>query len=484
MKSFVYALSFFCSVSWGQIFVDSETDPLPLLEMEILVPVGFEPANESEAGVGAVLGEMLDSGTQTLNRQQFSEKLAQFGASFGIEISHQESAIKLSFPILEGKDYAALRALVVENWLQPRFDEATLALAKTKLKSSMQGSLDRDFALAGNFLRRWIHHVQLGRRPTMIEDIDAVTLEAVRSFHASRFMTQKEVWVGYVGPRSARSLVESMARGFFPKIEDVDDMEKPRPLKSIKESGRLIKQKPTLFILDKEGRSQSVFVLMAISDENLKGQQELDFGMGNHVLFGSGLASVFANEIREKRGLAYAVGTAGNSYQRKPVISLATNPLKDRSAEVMPLIAQLFDEEVSAGKRLRSYPKSEWELLSESFRNEQILGLSTPGGRLKHRQSVVAGDLSPELYRVRPDRWKLDQVRSADVLKRIFEDSNWNAAVVGDRAYLEPILRASFPKADIRVIPFRQSISKSWLGNAEFGKIDQVDAPLGGAKTQ
>ena len=56
-------------------------DPLPLVDITVVVPAGFEAAKAEEAGAAILMGDILDAGTEKLDRPSYLDRLATFGAS-------------------------------------------------------------------------------------------------------------------------------------------------------------------------------------------------------------------------------------------------------------------------------------------------------------------------------------------------------------------------------------------------------------------
>ena len=113
-------LALLAQPSRADITLDVEPDPLPLVAITVVIPAGFEVAAADEAGAAILMGDVLDAGTEKLDRQAYLDRLATFGASHNFSVSNLYSVWTLSFPVVEGKDYAALTTLLSENWHRPR----------------------------------------------------------------------------------------------------------------------------------------------------------------------------------------------------------------------------------------------------------------------------------------------------------------------------------------------------------------------------
>jgi hypothetical protein len=56
----------------AEIYLDVEADPMPLIEITVVVPAGFESTRAEEAGAATLMGDILDAGTKSLARPAFS----------------------------------------------------------------------------------------------------------------------------------------------------------------------------------------------------------------------------------------------------------------------------------------------------------------------------------------------------------------------------------------------------------------------------
>ena len=443
----------------AKIFLDLEHDPLPLVEITVVLPVGFEAKSQADVGVGNLLSDIVENGTADLDRQSFLEKLAEYGASYDFSVANHESEWKLSFPIVAGKDYSQLKDLLAENWKQPRFDEATFKTAKIKLGASLKGALDSDGSLAIVTARRWLNKREFGGFPLLMEGLEAVKLDAVKRVFESDFQKVKDAWAGVVAPKEQLPLVQSILTKVFALQGDVevgqhlakltgDDHPRPNPKASKK-----------FLIIDKAERNQTVTAVMAVNPQFLNPKDELAFFFGNHILFDSGLASIFSDEIRAKRGLAYSVGSSTKFFLERPTLSVSMNPVREKTAEAYKVTADLLKTSFETGSTIKTLKDDVWNRQWRSFKFGKILSLSSPSGRLAERQSVVAGSMSPEFYKSRPEDWKVSREEVTQTLTNLWKSSVIVVTSVGSAKELSPWVKKYFGAYKVSTIPYKDTIS-------------------------
>jgi predicted Zn-dependent peptidase len=455
------SLGFLTSVSMADVFIDHELDPVPLVEIQVVLPRGFEADSPAEVGLGNLIPEILEEGTITMNREAFKAALAQFGASQAFEMGNLYSTWKLTFPFVEGKDYEKLISIVETNWKQPRFLDDAFKKALFKFKANLQASLDRDFALASGAARRFVNLHHFGGDPAFIESFDRIKLKDVEAHFVTKVRAVKNVWIGVIAPDAQMPLVEKLVGRVFStqgKVVKGQRFERMRTEHRVR-SAQNVNQK-TVIIVDKPERNQSVTLTMAVRPKEIQPEEELAYFVGSHIFFDSGLGSVFADEIRNKQGLAYAVGSGGGGYLTYPMISLSMNPLKDKSDAAFKTANAIFERGYASDALIKELPGSVWNNFLQSFRYQRALQRATPTGRLSERQSVVVGGMSEQFFKSSNRDWTLTRKALSKQLQALYKDSVKVVAIVGSAEMLRPLVKMNFPEHRVLVIPYQKSLSK------------------------
>lgn len=447
-----------CAPSMAEIYLDQEPDPLPMVELTVVLPVGFEAKRPEDVGVGNLLSDMIEGGTATLSRQEFQERLAEFGASVDFSVGNQYSEYTLSFPVVAGKHYDKLVSLLKENWNTPRFDEKTFEVARTKIRASMQSSLDSDPSLAASVTRRFLNKTEFGGFPLFLDSVEKLNLPNLTQVFERDFHKAPLIWAGVVAPKSSLELVKTILASVFSNQGKI--IEGPYLKKLPTQSAKTHRPTPKkiVLIVDKDQRAQMVTSMVAVSREPLAGKDELSFGFANHILFDSGLASVFSDEVRTKRGLAYAVGSSLKQLYELPVLSVSMNPVREKQEEALEVLAGLLKDSFETDKVIRELPQDVFERQIRSFKNSKILSQSTPSSRLGEKSSVVSGGMTPEFYLSDPQSWNPTREQMIKTLSSLWSSSTVVIALVGEAKELRPLVEKHFKGYSIKVIPYKDSI--------------------------
>jgi predicted Zn-dependent peptidase len=442
----------------AEIYLDVEPDPMPLIEITVVVPAGFESAQARETGAAVLMGDILDAGTKTLARQAYLDRLASFGASHGISVSNLYSVWTLSFPLVDGKDYAALTSLIAENWRSPRLTDETFRIAARKLEASLRGSLDSDMGLGASTTRRWINRNEMGGHPITLDSLAKLERSTVATVWQRDFVNAKEIWAGVIAPDSSLPLVKSILSTVFASQGGIVEGAEPRPLAVREVSSAHLKPDRIFLILDKPGRTQTMTSIIAVSPHRYTVGEELAADFGRHVLVDSGLGSIFGEEIRTKRGLAYSVMGVHPQFLGYPSLGMAANPVRPKSDEALGVIADLVAAAYERGSLIDELPTEVWTRQWQSFIYGKLLERSSPDGRLGERMGVAVGALNPELYAKDLSDWHTDRPAVRTTLRDTWKQSVVVGAVVGDAKELEPLVTKHFPTYQVVVIPYSDSI--------------------------
>lgn len=455
----ILALSLGAFSAHARIYLDYEVDPLPVLDINVVIPAGFEAREAADAGAVNLLADIFENGTARLTRQELVDAYGRFGATVDFSTSNQHSVLKLSLPVVEGMNYESFIALAAENWHQPRFTEDSFKLARLKLEGALRSSLDSDMALGAATIRRWANRHYFGGFPVTLDALAKLDLARTRAAWESEFLGVPDVWVGVVGPEASRPLVKELLSKIFTRQGDIKEGHLLEPLKIREAKAQGLKAGDKTFLLiEKPGRTQSVFTVLSVTDNKLDDRKEVAFQFANHILVDSGLGSVFGEEIRTRRGLAYSVGGVQRYYLGYPSLGLAANPLRVKANEALAVTAKLLQDAYETGETFAKLPEDAWKRQWQSFTYGHILDTSAPSGRLAERTAVVTGALSRRTFESDPTDWKVSRDDAADSMRSIWKKSALLASVLGDAKELRPMLEKHFPDWKIVVIPYADTL--------------------------
>ena len=246
-----------------------------------------------------ILAALLDKGTGKLSREQVQDRLDELKT----ELSISSSAGRVSVGLLSRREHIAdAIALVGELLRTPSLPADALDEIKRQSLSGIEQQRKEPGAVAGMALERLADPYPRGdvrharSFDEMVQDVNAVTLDSVRAFHARFYGAKKGEFaaVGDMDVAAVRQALQS-ALGDWSAGEPFTRIAHPL---NPAQPARLMLVTP-----DKQNAVMAVKQGVALTDN------DADYAalmMANHLLGGGGNSRLW-KRIREKEGLSYDV---------------------------------------------------------------------------------------------------------------------------------------------------------------------------------
>ncbi len=402
---------------------------LPIVTGQIIVPVGSGDDPEGKSGLARLCATLLTQGTRHKTATELADALESLGVTY--HSAADDDDLTLGFSVLSRSLSPALEELA-PTIIAPRFDPADFTRERDlQLAELLQGP-DQ----LGWLAQRAFRAVVFGQdhpygRPVdgSVESVKAITLEDMKTFHASHFAANRSkiVVVGDVDPDALVATLERVFGGW--KTNGAPPS--PRPASKINPTANVI------YLVDKPGAVQSAVRI----GRPWVGRNDPTYfatAIGNHV-FGVDFLSRLNKNLREKNGYTYGAYSAF-VYRRSGSVWVsassvradATAPaLKEMISELDGIAGKspLSDEEIELGRNAlsRSFPGSFEDPSSIAGMLESIAGFDLP-----------ADYLTTYLGNVR----RVPAVEAQRIFADLASPSQRTILVVGDRKMIEPKLTA------------------------------------------
>ena len=252
-----------------------------------------------QGDVPDVLAALLDKGTRTLSREQVQDRLDELKT----ELSISSSAGQVSVSLMSRKAHLADAITLVGELLRyPSLPAAALDEVKRQSLSGIEQQRKEPGAVAAMALERLADPYPRGdvrharSFDDMVQDVNAVSLDSVRAFHA-RFYGAKKGEFAAVGDMDVAAVRQALqgALGDWSAGEPFTRIAHPL---NPAQAARL-----SLVTPDKQNAVMAVKQGIALTDN------DADYAaltMANHLLGGGGSSRLW-KRIREKEGLSYDV---------------------------------------------------------------------------------------------------------------------------------------------------------------------------------
>ncbi len=397
-----------------------EDHEYPTVEGRIIMRVGSICDPDDKVGLAAMTGEVLRSGgSEKHPGDEVDKRLDAIGASFDFNVDDAES--NGSFWCLK-ENAPEVLGIVADLLQRPTFPQEKLDLAKVEMRRDIAGRNDEPDGIAFREIKRMIYG--LGHPFSRIPEyatVEAVTRDDLLAFHDHYFRPDR-VYLTLWGDFDAGQTRKEIA-GLFAdwKKGGLPPPEEPAVPKLVP-GGEIC-------YAEKKGVTAT---WMVAGHVGIKADNP-DYATMNVMaeLLGGGFSSRLINEIRTKRGLAYATGANSGADLPRPGVFLAYSSTQSDSALVALAllrkeIARLTEEPVGT---------DELELAKNTILNSYVFKFATKG-RIAARMAYLDFYGYPADFTARyPDQVrKVTASQLLEVARRDIHPDDLQVILVGDQA--------------------------------------------------
>ena len=411
----------------GGVRVVTEAVPsVRSVALGLWVRVGSRDEDPRRAGVSHFLEHLLFKGTERHSAVDIAQIFDGLGASVNAATSKESTQLHARF-----LDLHTDRAfeLLSEMFLGPTYPEV----------DSEREVVLEEIAMYEDEPQDRVHDVladavfgshPLGRRVLGETDVIAsIPVPEIDSFHRTHYVGPRIV-VGAAGHLEHDHVVELAERQLAPPAE---------ALEGATDGDGPDAEARTRFY-EKETEQYHV----CLGGPGIPRGDELRFALGVlDAIFGGSTSSRLFQEVREKRGLAYAVGSYTEQYSECGMVAMYVGTREDKVAEACEIIGR----ELAA---LRSEGVSDEELgrAKEHVKGRMVLGLEATAARMSRIARAILHDVP--LLSLDEMLARVDAVSHEDLVELaadLYDPSALSAACVGPseerfRAALPPVSEA------------------------------------------
>jgi zinc protease len=348
---------------------------LPIISMSFAFRGGAALDPPGKEGLAAVTASLLDEGAGDLDTLAFHTRLEDLSIDLGFSAGIDE--VKGSLRTLTENREEAFNLLKLAV-TAPRFDEEAVARKKGEWIAGLRArERDPDYVAS----RAWYETVfgeHAYGRPSRgtARSVDALTRDDMKEF-AARRLARDNLVIGVVGDIAADELARLLDLAFGELPASAGDIGVPEATP---------KREPRTVVIERD-QPQSVVIF---GEQGIK-RHDPDFYAAylmNYVLGGGGFSSRLMVEVREKRGLAYSIGTHLQPLEHAALIVGSVATENARVSESIRLVkeewARMRDHGVTAEelRDAKTYVTGAFALQLDSTRGIADMLLSTQLQRL------------------------------------------------------------------------------------------------------
>ena len=308
---------------------------VPIVTVNFAFSGGSVQDPAGKEGLSNLMAGLFDEGAGDLDADAFQERLDDVGAEMSFEA--RRDAVYGSMRMLAESREAAfglLRLAITE----PRFDAGPVERIRAQIATGIQRDM-RDPNVQGRdaFSRAlYGEHPYARRAQGTAETLAALTADDLRALHGRTF-ARANMNIAVVGAIDAATLKAELDRVFGalpaePALEPVG-----------KAQLKLDQRVNHVYALP-QASLQLVYPGVAREDPAF-----FAAFLMNHVLGGGTFSSRLFDEVREKRGLAYGVGSSLVTGDHADMLAIGTSTRADRAQETLQLIRDVVRDVAENG---------------------------------------------------------------------------------------------------------------------------------------
>jgi len=308
---------------------------IPMLDVNIDFDAGSRHDPTGKDGLASMTAGMLARGTEGLDESMIADRLADLGALRGGNAD--DDRLSMSVRTLSSRtERDAAIDLLARLVSKPTFPEPLLAREKERSLQNLRESLTQP----GSIAQRSFYPLVYPNHPygTLADEksIGAVRRDDLVAFHRERFGPQTAVisMVGSISRTEAEAIAERLTR-------DLPQGSAAAPMPPV--------QKPAAIERRIAHPASQSHILIGAPAMARGDPDFFPLFVGNYVLGGGGFVSRLTNEVREKRGLSYSVGS-GFSPMLQPgpfMVSLQTQ--KSQTDQALAVVRETLSDFIRTG---------------------------------------------------------------------------------------------------------------------------------------
>ena len=390
-----------------------EEHSIPFVALEIRFKGGASLDPEGKRGVVNLMTGLIEEGAGDMDARAFIEARDELAASFSFDVHDDALSVSARF-LTENRDEAV--ALLREALVNPRFDEEAVERVRAQVLSGIRSELNDPNRIAGHAFDKLAFgdHPYGSARDGTLESVAALTRDDMVAAHKA-VLAKDRVYVGAAGDITAEELggiIDTL-------LADLPETGAPMP-----ETADLSLTGGVTLVPFETPQSVTLFGHVGID------RDDPDFFaayVANEIFGGGGRQSRLSDEVREKRGLTYGVGTFLADYDYADLLLGQFASANDRMAEAIEVVRQEWERISNEG-----VTEAELEEIKTYLTGAYPLRFDGNGPIARIMVGMQMQGLTPDYINTRND--KVNAVTLDDVKRvsaRIYRPEELRFVVVG-----------------------------------------------------
>lgn len=365
----------------------------------------------AKAGVSGLTGDLLGTGTTTMSKDEFNEKVDFLGARLNFYASGA-NANTLS------KYFPEVLKLMADGIVNPKFTQEEFDKSKARTIDGLKSS-EKDVSYNARRVRSALAYGKdhpYGEFSTE-ETVNAITLADVKSYY-SKWFSPKSAYLVIVGDVDEDEVKDLVKKNFSNwKGNAVPEANLPA-VSNV--------EKTEIDFVNMPNAVQSEIALVNTIDLKKKDDDYFPVLVANKILGGGGEARLFLN-LREDKGYTYgAYSSAGNDKYASTFVASASVRNEVTDSSVVAFLDEVY--------KIRNEKVTDSELANAKAKltGDFVLSLEQPSTIANFAMEIETEDLDDDFYEEYLE--KIDEVTKEDVqrvAKKYFMADNSRIVIAG-----------------------------------------------------
>ncbi|MFN0118138.1 MAG: M16 family metallopeptidase [Elusimicrobiota bacterium] len=343
----------------GVTIIYSFTEKNPISACHLFLPQGTGTEPLSKSGVTTLLWSLLLKGTKQRTAKEIAELMESRGASIGAGATHDYSEVSCHSI---SENFPLVLDLFSEVLFEPLFDKQEVEKERRALIAGIQSKKESIYSIASEELNKFLFENHAYSRPSSgIEStVKELSVEDLNDRHQS-ILSPHGVVLSIATNHTLKLLL--------PQLTKIFGSEKWKENKKEKKHGKIFETPipPKSIEFEKSEHFEQAFLMMGFPAAPIASKDYVILKVFNGVL-GGGMSTRLFQELREKHGLAYDVGSyyvskkAGSSWV--VYIGLQESRIEEAELKIKEVLNEISSKKIPAKEleEVKSYLKGSFIL--------------------------------------------------------------------------------------------------------------------------
>ena len=352
------------------IFVES-SDVLPLVDLEIALPVGSLQDPAGQEGLAQLTGHLMRRGPRGLSQERFEDRLASLGARVSVEVSMRSTRVRAT--VLR-RNLEPLIGLLADMVWQPALRASDFTKLKRRTQAALIARLDDDQTLGAVCFREALfgEHPYGRTLSGHTNSLARIGVQQVKDCYA-RNIAKGVFLVGVAGDVSEGE-IRSLIGSHFPKAGRARKKGSDVPATHLRRGRHVV-------IVDKPERTQTQLFIGTLGARTR--DRNLFPLIVSNTAFGGTFSGPLMQEVRGVRGWSYGAYSRLLHSTQRDAWYMSTAPAAEYSADCAALQLDLLEHWVDRGTK-----KADLDFAKRYLINSHCFDRDTPSKRLEARLDV------------------------------------------------------------------------------------------------